>query len=416
MSIRSAVMILVSLSVIVLIGLGLGTGPVQANPVSITVNCNTGRTISSALATAPTSKPLVITVIGVCTETVTISRDDVTVQGASPSSGINAPAPTATVLTLSGAHRIILQQLEINYGATGLVATLGSSFQANALVVSNQSFAGVAAIESSAGELDSSTVANSTGVGIGVEGGSLTMSGIIVRNNGVGIAAEGGSLVASNSAIQNSNLWGVSAGAAGAILLQDSTVQGSRSDGVIVFPGGSVGINGGTIEDNGGNGVHGNGGAVTINGGVIKSNNIGVVAGHGSTVQIGGANITENQGSGVLGYNGGAVLIAGNTAIQSNNGDGLTLTIGASASISCNLQPFVCPTIANNANGVSVHDTSIVSISSGLSGPPPSVPSIINNSKWGIFCPAGIPGGIAGTVQATVTGNGVGQNNCPVYS
>jgi hypothetical protein len=70
-------------------------GPVpDFSPLVVNVNCTTGQKISDALKQTP-GRPLTINVTGPCTENVTITRDDVTLQGVVPN----------TLITAAGQHR-----------------------------------------------------------------------------------------------------------------------------------------------------------------------------------------------------------------------------------------------------------------------------------------------------------------------
>ena len=67
-------------------------------PKAIRVDCAAGDTVTGALdSVADSPAPVTITIVGVCTETVLINRDDVTLQGTSTTDGILGVSGEVTV-------------------------------------------------------------------------------------------------------------------------------------------------------------------------------------------------------------------------------------------------------------------------------------------------------------------------------
>lgn len=411
-------MIVLSIVVLVLavysVGLGTLIQPLQSSnnqsKSTMRVNCSAGQTISGALASAPASKPVTIIVTGTCAESVTITRDDVTLQGANPSSGIKASS--GTLLTLEEAHRILLQQLQLTGGSSGLFADLGSSFQATNLVLTNQTF-GITATGSSAGTISGSTVTNSTSQGIVASGGYLIVNNCVVeKSRGDGIVADNsGSMIVNNSTIEDSAWAGVHAAHGSYIDLGQKkivTITNSGQDGVAANTGGSVTIHRASIRGNGSAGVRAYwGGSIDIRSALIVDNAGDGVAADSGIVNIQGTSPSENvtisgNGDGIIDWQSSAVSIGNNVAIVNNHGDGLNILGGSSATVNGTLIR------QNMGNGVTVHDTSVLGTGKAS--------DITNNSGWGIFCAAGTPGGIFGPLNGTITGNGAGQNNCKVFS
>jgi hypothetical protein len=86
-------------------------------PLARVVDCGAGETVAATLAAAADHVgPLTITIRGTCTESVTLTRDNVTLRGAGAGDGLRAPASAATVLSLGGARDIVLSRLTLDGG------------------------------------------------------------------------------------------------------------------------------------------------------------------------------------------------------------------------------------------------------------------------------------------------------------
>lgn len=86
-----------------------------------TVNCASGGSIQDALAKKKLDRPLTVVIRGACTEPVTITQDDVTLQGETGSS-ITGP------VTVDGARRAVIADLGIsNPTGNGVTITNGAA-------------------------------------------------------------------------------------------------------------------------------------------------------------------------------------------------------------------------------------------------------------------------------------------------
>jgi hypothetical protein len=92
-------------------------------PQTLTVNCGAGQTVADALGQVSTAAPVTVTISGTCTEAVVLNRDDVTLQGSQASDGLQAPAASVTVIAVINSQRVVLRQLTITGGSSGLVAS-----------------------------------------------------------------------------------------------------------------------------------------------------------------------------------------------------------------------------------------------------------------------------------------------------
>lgn len=186
---------------------------VSSEPLFLTVDCVAGDTVADALALAfGTTGRVTITLSGVCTESVSISRDDVTLQGASPGDGLQAPLSDFTALTLDGARRIVLSHLTLAGGSVGLVAQEGTAFRADDIHVHDATDSGVMVAGASA-RLENTTVEDNGGEGIlAFNGARVTLVGGIVQKNGLlGVLVKGGSA----ALIERTDVLGNGLGGAG---------------------------------------------------------------------------------------------------------------------------------------------------------------------------------------------------------
>jgi len=248
----------------------------HAQPLFLTVDCAAGQTVAGALAQAVGFRTVTITIVGLCQEQVTIGRDDVVLQGASPGDGLQAPAAAARVLRLVRANRIRLRQLTIVGGTTGLVAS-GGSFSALDVRITGAARDGILMDSGGTGTLIDTIIENAGDRGVAVSLGAslqVTGSGGFVRHNaGFGLVAELG----------------------GRISLSGGATAAANGVGMLGFAGGVVHITGGAIvETNTGNGVElAIGSILSVNGGAIIRGN----AGHGisvrdtSVAELGGADL-----------------------------------------------------------------------------------------------------------------------------
>jgi hypothetical protein len=85
-------------------------------PRAFTVDCAGGQTIAGALAQAPAAGLVMITVVGQCTEAVTIDRHNTILLGASPGDGLQPPSPADDVLTVTRGAHVTLDQVTLTGG------------------------------------------------------------------------------------------------------------------------------------------------------------------------------------------------------------------------------------------------------------------------------------------------------------
>jgi hypothetical protein len=355
-------------------------------PLSVTVNCAAGQTVTAALArVANLTGPVRITLTGVCTEAVRIAQDDITLVGASAGDGLAATSPASDVLVLDAARRIVLNNLSIRGGAAGLVAVSAASFSASNLHVTGAA-TGISVQTNSRGLVTSARVED-CGAGLrATTGGVLAVRGGVIDNiSGFGAnASDGGFLsMAGGALVRNSAAIGVFAANGGSVSLRDATVEGSDT-GVQINEGGSARLDVGTLIHNNlriGLAVHG--AAVNLSAGARVANNVGVGIGlfNGARVAFNGAVVENTSGS-----PGWGVLLTGGASVRAGPG-GVTIQ-------------------GNSSDGISLRDTSVAGFDGATS-------VILNNGGWGIFCSSAPAVAQISGLPPTVTGNAAGQINCP---
>jgi len=159
-------------------------------PWETTVDCGADESLQAALNEADNRVgPVIITVEGMCSEEVVIRRDDVTLRGGSPGSGIQDPSGNGIPLILEAAQRVHLEDLELIDGEVGLAARSGVSFSASNLRVAGAIRSGVQVYHNASGEISTLTVSNGGPESFGVEvfsEGSLSVFDGTISDGSIG--------------------------------------------------------------------------------------------------------------------------------------------------------------------------------------------------------------------------------------
>jgi hypothetical protein len=331
------------------------------------VNCAEGKKVQDALDGAPKgASRVIITINGVCLESVAIDRDDVVLQGASQDSGLQqgttAAAPT---LWLKGAQRVEINNLTITGGNRGMVVHNGSSFRSQSLIVRN------------------------TG-----------QYGINMSRNSAGILWD---LYVEGDSQQSGSQYGIFIFRGAEITVTGGRISGHAHFGV-QNDGSQVTLDGVEVSNNGNGAMTSNGGALRLVGGtrVEHSSRAGIIIGNGSSVSISGPG-TKIANSGEWGVNLGtsSALTMERGAIVENNQNGLLIGGSSSAFI------LDAGEIRNNSiNGINILDTSTANF-----GSREGAPKITGNGQIGIFC-QGTPAVAQYSGDPEISGNGT-ATNCP---
>jgi hypothetical protein len=187
----------------------------QSAPVFVDVDCSAGQTIADALVKTADDHQVVLSISGICRESVEIRRDDVELQGRT-GAAIWADASqayalyvnrgrriSASGLTLQGGYQAALlvvfgdlsgEQLTIVGANSGVLLQNGANVNLSSAVISGSAFGGVFAADSTISLSFCSIYKNRT-YGIWAQHARTSLYNVEVFNNTTGVAGDGISLV-----------------------------------------------------------------------------------------------------------------------------------------------------------------------------------------------------------------------------
>lgn len=364
---------------VVAVALTVGlSAPAFAQTQQFAVDCAAGQSISSALERGDVRKPLLLTIIGSCRENVSVSRDDVTLQGDKKVGGaVRAPDANTAAITILG-NRVTIERVSVSGGSEGIL--VHGAFNA---VISN------------------STVQNTKRNAIFVLVGHARILNNTIGYAGIhGVSLQGGNVLLSNNLIQYNTVAGVHLEQTSNVNAVNNTISGNGSNGVEMRWNSHGQLIGNTISGNGFNpptgpgtttGVHAERSTATIQGGQIagnKGNGVGIFA---SVVEVSNVQVLNN-GGGVGGAMGSIIDVIGGT-ISGNGG------FGVSAQMS--IARVRDATVSNNAQPMAI------SISQGSKLTLQGTVVATGNGGYGLDCADGessYVGTITGTISPACTG------------
>jgi parallel beta-helix repeat protein len=206
--------------------------------LTVSVNCGAGETIAAALNQVP-GRPLTINVTGPCTENVTITRDDVTLQGVVANTLMTAANTTLSTITMDGARRITLSNLDVRGGTNGISGTRGTTFDFRNSSARSNTVRGLITANHSVASVDNCLIESNPDGLVAANGGNLYITNSTIRNN-----TSNGVIAARNSHVR------IGQDINGTTVVQPVTITGNASNGVVITEA-SVGIIvGGVVENN----------------------------------------------------------------------------------------------------------------------------------------------------------------------
>jgi len=128
---------LVAGSVALAIGLA-GRAEAQSAPVFVDVDCDAGQTIGDALAKTADEPHVVLSISGICRESVEIRRDDVELQG-QPGAAIWADASQKYALYVNRGRRIMASGLTLQGGYQAALLVVYGDFSGSRLTIAGAS-------------------------------------------------------------------------------------------------------------------------------------------------------------------------------------------------------------------------------------------------------------------------------------
>jgi len=294
----------------------------SAAPTTVTVDCNRGQTIATALLQGDYRKPLIVNVRGTCNKSVLIDRDNVTLRG-DPNATINATNANTDVITVEG-NGTRLENLTLSGGYYGV-----RNNQVFRLMVAN------------------CVIQDTTSDGIRSFAGDTRVSGTTVqRAGGNGVYLTRGSTLgaSSNSQFRNNANAGIYGFGNSTVAVSGSTISGNVT-GVLLGNGSEGTFSDNTISGNSGVGITLASSQASIGAGNVISNNAiwGVWVYSGSLATIYGNTISDNGADGVNGYL-GTTLVMNENQVTGNAGFGIACTMNCTMELNTH-------TLENNAAG-----------------------------------------------------------------
>lgn len=321
---------------------------------TVTVVCDRGESIASALAAPPAERSLVIVVAGTCREPVTITRDDVTLRGHDVQGGVLEGDPARDTIVVDGARRVTLEALTFAGGRNGLVATGGATVTLRRTTLRGHlaPYSAVLARRGSEVALDESVVTDNAGSGITVaDASSATLLSSQVLNNGFG---------------NPQSSFGITA------------------------------VRGGVVWLGGGNQVAGNTIGIFVRGGHLRIGEGSVAASDQIVGNNAGISATDNSVLDLRGSPGGEIV----TLVSGNAGNGIVAQMGTV------LRLRSITIAANGGHGIiAFYDAGI-----GFFVPYPNYVTVTGNAGYGVFC-GDDETSLTGDVRGVI-GNGQGEVSC----
>ena len=297
--------------------------PTVAQAVSTTVNCPT-----DSIAAAVNAGFEEITVVGTCTENVAIQQDDLTIQGG------GAGGTIIGELSVTGAHRVTIQNLTISGGpGHGIAAVDGAAVAVTNVIINGVADTGIIATNGSFINVNGTTVQNSGGgTGIAVDmGAQAVIAGSTIRNNSdTGISVLRGSILTLADTTISGSPEGLALNTHAMGWLNGNTISTSESDDSSALDmdwGSTARMNGGNTLTSAGNALFMRQGTTlnqrggdTVNGPVFidglsnaEFRNVSIA---GSVQVVDHSLLRMKDESGSLGH----VSLAGNTVVSEDSG------------------------------------------------------------------------------------------------
>lgn len=329
---------------------------------NINVDCGAGESINAALVSLDPVGPHTITVVGTCTENISIDlHDRITIQAPNGQTAtIQAANANNTVVLISSSRRIVLNRLIIRGGRNGVSINLGSDVNIHNSNIKENSAVGVLLTQSTL-NLDSSTIENNSLTGLGAQGSSVANVGgatlaqrVVITGNGTGVSVlESSVQLIGNYTVENNANFGFDVAGGRLNLVGNQPGQGnlihSNGGGINVRNGASCIVFGQTaIQNNGSNGIIvSNGSNLTINETVLPNATIltTVIEGHSTAgltvaqqgqVTLAGRHKISNNGAsaatcastvcgGIRVFSGSQLTLRGGTEVTANTGPGVVV-------------------------------------------------------------------------------------------
>ena len=348
--------------VFVLLGL-LVLFPTVVTATNVSVDCDAGGSINTALASLDPVGPHTITVTGTCTENVNINlRNQITIQAPDGQTAtIQASNPPGNSITISGSKQIVLNRLIIRGGRNGVSINQGSVVNIHNSTIAENNAVGILFTQSTL-TIDSSTIRDNALTGLAAQaaslgnvGGPLPLHQVVITGNGTGVSVlEGFLQFNGNFLVEENNNFGFDV-AGGRLNL--SGMQAGMDNSIRANGGGAINLrNAATglifghvvIQNNTGNGINvSTGSNLTMNEVVLPNATVltttieghpvsGLTLSQQSQASIAGRHKIRNNGSspetcvsticgGIRVFSGSQLTLRGGTEVTNNTGPGVNV-------------------------------------------------------------------------------------------
>ena len=336
----------------ILCGLAVSTATAAASVKTVTVDCNRGDTIVKALDQGAQ----LVVVRGTCNESVSISRDDVTLRG--EGGAINGPDPNVDTLTVM-ANRVTIQEISVGGGRNGITGIGAAILVIRDTTVQSTGRSGIVYSNGSSGMVDRCTVRFNPRDGVVIETASAAVINSNISQNlrgGIFVGTGGAARIdldprnnAAGNTVNQNGATGVTVVDGGQALMGMNEINGNGTDpnttsgrfGIFVGGGNVDLIGGNTISGHPAQGIFARSGTLVIGNTAVGISSVNTIAGNstaaptggifatlGSSLTIRDAMITHNAGPGLaLSLRSQGQLFS--STIQNNSGDGIVLSFGS---------------------------------------------------------------------------------------
>jgi len=378
-----------------------------ADPLkTVVVDCAAGETIAKALTLGDERKPLLVQIVGTCSEHVLIDRNDVTLAGGASGATVSGPDPATDVIKVT-ASRVTIDGITVTGGRNGITGNSAPGLIVRNAAVQGTGRNGITYAHGASGVVDGSMVTANARDGVAIDAASATVINSQVRQNGrmgIGVFTNGSARIGvdnANNAAGNvisanaSNGIHIVFGSGALIAMNQITGNGTSADpaalkiGINLASASADIIGGNTISGNVGTGVNLVRSSAIFGDALFGITTVNTITGNGSPASLGG----------VFAFLGSSVTIR-DAIITGNMGTGVTLSLNSSSQIAST-------TIRNNlAIGPGTGDGIRLVFGSSLFATAPTG-SITGNAGFGLTCSDG-ESSVINTALLGIGGNALG--------
>ena len=379
----------------------------QADPTkTVAVDCGAGDTIAKALTLGDDRKSMLVLVSGICSESVFIDRNDVTLSAASTGATVSGPDASTDAITVT-ASRVTIDGLTVTGGHNGITADGAPGLTVHNVIVQGTGRNGITYARGASGMIDGSTVTGNARDGVSIDSASATIINSQITQNGrnginvaLGASARigidnannpAGNTIGGNASIGVSIVFGSTA------FIAMNQITGNGTSAAAGNPRFGVSVNSASADIVGGNTISGNG----AQGIFVRSSAVGIGDTNFGFTTVNTITSNGNSASpgGIFGFQGSSLNIR-DAVVSNNSGFGIQLSLRSQVQIASS-------TIQNNTStGPGTGDGIRLMFGSALLAQAPNG-AVTANSGFGLNCTDG-ESSVISTVFLGIGTNGLG--------